>query len=251
MTAERKGPVRLDIEMTLRGLAVSRSRARDLIERGFVTVEGRVERRPSAPVRREQRVELSGEAPRFVSRGAEKLIAGLDHFGFEVEGRVVLDVGASTGGFVEVLLQRGARKVYAIDVGHGQLAPDLARDPRVVNLEGLDARALTRDLVPEPAQAITADVSFISAGKALPTALRLVATGAWLVLLVKPQFELSPQEIGKGGIVREEAARQSAVQSVREFVAATPGWQVEGVIPSPILGGSGNTEYLLGARYHA
>jgi 23S rRNA (cytidine1920-2'-O)/16S rRNA (cytidine1409-2'-O)-methyltransferase len=183
-----------------------------------------------------------------VSRGGAKLAAALDAFGFKPKGRIALDVGASTGGFTEVLLERGAAKVYAVDVGHGQLHTRLKADPRVVSMEECDARSLTRELIPEPVGAIVADVSFISLAKALPAPLELAAPGAWLVALVKPQFEAGRARIGKRGIVRDERARQAAVEEVRAWLAAQENWRVVGIVPSPIRGGSGNEEFLMGAR---
>jgi 23S rRNA (cytidine1920-2'-O)/16S rRNA (cytidine1409-2'-O)-methyltransferase len=187
---------------------------------------------------------------RAVSRGAVKLSAALEAFGFDPEGCVALDLGASTGGFTEVLLMRGAKKVYAVDVGHGQLHASLKGDPRVVSLEGCDARALTAATIDEPVDAIVADVSFISLTKALGPALALAAPGAFLVALVKPQFEAGRENVGKGGIVRDEAARRRAVAEVTAWLAAQRGWRVKGVIASPIKGGSGNEEFLLGALHH-
>ena len=182
-----------------------------------------------------------------MSRGGVKLAAALDHFAFAVEGVVALDVGASTGGFTQVLLKRGAARVYAVDVGHGQLHPSLAGDPRIISREGCDARGLDRALVAEPIGALVADVSFISLTKVLPAALDLTEPGAWLVALIKPQFEAGRTAVGKGGIVRDPAARERAVEAVSAWLAGQAGWRVLGVIPSPIVGGSGNTEFLLGA----
>ena len=159
-----------------------------------------------------------------------------------------MDIGASTGGFTEVLLERGAAKAYAVDVGRGQLHKRLAADARVVSLEATDARTLDSHLIPEQAGVIVADVSFISLTQALPAALRLAAPGAFLIALVKPQFEAGREAIGKGGIVRDAAARQTALARVRDFVAQQPGWNVIGEMPSPITGGSGNEEFLLAAR---
>jgi 23S rRNA (cytidine1920-2'-O)/16S rRNA (cytidine1409-2'-O)-methyltransferase len=237
---------RLDRALVQRGLVVSRARAQDLIRRGLVRVGDRIEARPGAIVRDATVIELTaGEV--FVSRGAHKLIAALDQFGFSPAGLVVLDVGASTGGFTQVLLRRGAARVYAVDVGRGQLHADLAGDPRLVSLEGLDARSLDATLLPEPIGALVADVSFISLTKALPAALALTTPGAWLVALVKPQFEAGRAAVGRGGIVRDPEQRRRAVDSVQGWLAAQPGWRVAGVIPSPITGGSGNVEFLLGA----
>ena len=238
---------RLDIHMVEQVLVASRARAQDLIRRGLVDVAGMVETRPAAPVPAGAAIVVRGDA-QHVSRGAIKLQAGLDRFGFSVAGVVALDVGASTGGFTEVLLARGAARVYAVDVGHGQLHARLAEDARVVALEGCDARHLDRTLIPEPIGAITADVSFISLTKTLPVPLALAAPGAWLIALIKPQFEAGRAAVGKGGIVRDAADRQRGVESVRDWIAAQPGWRVLGVIPSPIAGGSGNVEFLLGAR---
>jgi 23S rRNA (cytidine1920-2'-O)/16S rRNA (cytidine1409-2'-O)-methyltransferase len=238
---------RLDICLVDRGLAASRSRAQDLIRRGLVEVAGVVETKPGAGVAAGAAIRLSGAAAAHVSRGASKLIAALDHFRFPVAGVVALDIGASTGGFTEVLLARGATRVYAVDVGHGQLDSRLAADPRVVPLEGRDARRLDRAAVPEPIGALVADVSFISLTKVLPVPLSLSRPGAWLVALIKPQFEAGRAAVGKRGIVRDPAARQRAVEQVRGWVAEQPGWRVLAVIPSPIAGGSGNREFLLGA----
>jgi 23S rRNA (cytidine1920-2'-O)/16S rRNA (cytidine1409-2'-O)-methyltransferase len=240
---------RLDQLLTLRGLAATRSRARDLIKRGLVTVGGRVETRAGLDLPLDAAVAVTEEWSGYVSRGALKLIAALDAFGFKCEGRATLDIGASTGGFTQVLLMRGSRRVYAADVGSGQLHPSLAADPRVINLENTDARRLDRDAVPKPVEAITADVSFISLAKALPAALALAAPGAWAVALVKPQFEAGPEHVGKGGIVKSEEARAAALQSVIDFMSAQAGWRVEGAIPSPVAGQSGNLEYLIGARH--
>jgi len=238
---------RLDKAMVERGLVASRARARDLIRRGLVKVAGVTAAKPGANVAAEAAIVVAGEAADHVSRGAMKLAAALDHFPFKVEGVVALDVGASTGGFTEVLLGRGAARVYAVDVGRGQLHPRLAQDPRVVSLESCDARHLDRTLIPEPVDALVADVSFISLTKALPAALGLAAPGAWLVALIKPQFEAGRAAIGKGGIVRDRAARQRAVATVKAWVEGQAGWRTLGVIPSPIAGGSGNEEFLLGA----
>ena len=244
---ERRRAARLDLSLVARGLAPSRARARDLIRRGLVEVAGVVEMRPAVAVAGHADVRVLGAAAAEVSRGAAKLAAALDRFRFPVEGRIALDIGASTGGFTQVLLARGATRVYAVDVGHGQLAPRLASDPRVISLERCDARRLDRALVPEPVGAIVADVSFISLTKALPVPLALAGPGAWLVALIKPQFEAGRAAVGKGGVVRDPAAREQAVQTVRGWMAGQPGWHVADVMPSPIAGGSGNEEFLLGA----
>ncbi|MGF1619012.1 MAG: TlyA family RNA methyltransferase [Rhodomicrobiaceae bacterium] len=247
MSERRK--VRLDLLLTQRGLVPTRSRARDLIKRGVVMAAGRVETRAGAEFAEDAEIAVTEDWSGYVSRGSLKLAGALDHFGFECDGRIALDIGASTGGFTQVLLRRGARTVYAVDTGSGQLHADIAGDPRVVNLEKTDARALNVALVPEPPEAITADVSFISLTKALPAGLALAAPGAWAVALVKPQFEAGPDRVGKGGIVRDEAVRAEVLTTTRDFLNAQPGWSVVGEIPSPISGQSGNIEYLIGARY--
>lgn len=242
------GKERLDTRLVASGLVPTRSRARDLIQRGFVSVDGAVCEKPGREIDVTSRLTISDQAPEFVSRGAEKLVAALDHFRLPVEGRIALDIGASTGGFTQVLLQRGARKVFAVDVGTAQLHPSLLSDPRVVTIEQQDARTLTRDMIPDAAGVIVADVSFISLTKVLPPALRLSAPGCSLIALIKPQFEVGPSLVCKGGIVRDATARKAAIDAVAAFLAAQPGWRVLEPIVSPILGGSGNEEYLIGAR---
>jgi 23S rRNA (cytidine1920-2'-O)/16S rRNA (cytidine1409-2'-O)-methyltransferase len=183
----------------------------------------------------------------WVGRGALKLVHALDLWPVVVEGRVVLDVGASTGGFTEVCLSRGAARVYAVDVGRGQLHPKLAANPRVVSLEGADARDLTRALIPEPPDVLVTDVSFIALEKALPPALALAAPDADLIALVKPQFEVGRERVGKGGIVSDPAAQAAALEGVKAFLDRS-GWNVCASADSPITGGDGNREFLLWAR---
>jgi 23S rRNA (cytidine1920-2'-O)/16S rRNA (cytidine1409-2'-O)-methyltransferase len=238
---------RLDQRLVTEGLAPSRARAADLIRSGYVTVASETTTKPGALVADDAAIVVAAGGADHVSRGAVKLEAALRAFGLEPEGRVALDVGASTGGFTEVLLGEGAAKVYAVDVGRGQLHESLRGDPRVVSLEATDARALDATIVPEPVAAIVADVSFISLTQALPAALKRAAPGAWLVALVKPQFEAGRDAVGKGGIVRKAEERERAIVRVREFLE-NEGWTVLGVTPSPIEGGSGNKEFLIGAR---
>ncbi len=240
---------RLDEVLVVRGLAPSRSRARDAIDRGLVLVGSAVVTKAGALVDDGATIEIDAAAgTNYVSRGALKLVAALQAFGFDARGCVALDIGASTGGFTQVLLQRGARRVYAVDVGHGQLHPDVRAKAAVVSLEGTDARVLTRDQVPEPVGALVADVSFISLTKVLPAVCALAGPDAWLVALIKPQFEVGRAGVGKGGIVRDEALRQGAIENIRTFIEIDLEWSVLGVIPSPIEGGSGNIEYLIGAQ---
>lgn len=239
---------RLDSVLVERGLVRSRSSGRDLVRRGFVLVDGRVERKGSRSISPLQVISLREDTPKYVSRGAEKLLLGLAHFGFECEQRRIMDIGASTGGFTEVLLKHGAREVYAIDVGRGQLDTTLGDDSRVHNMEGLDARKIDGEDVGAPVDALVCDVSFISLTKALPVPLMLVARGGWAIALVKPQFEAGPELVGSDGIVRDAAVRERVVEDVRTWLNTQSGWQTTGVIASPIAGGSGNAEYLIGAR---
>ena len=237
---------RLDNALVERGLCASRSRARDAIRRGHVLLNDLVALKPSHPIREEDRLALDDPAASYVSRAALKLIAALDAFGFDPVGRTCIDLGASTGGFSQVLLERGAARIYAVDVGHGQLHQTVEENARLVALEGRNARTLTREDVPEAADAVVADLSFIPLRTALPAALALLARHAWLALLVKPQFEVGPAHVGKGGLVRDQAVAQASVAQVAEWLEAQ-GWRCEPPIPSPIPGGDGNTEYLLGA----
>lgn len=241
---------RLDVVMVARGLVATRSRARDVIERGLVVVGGRTATKAGQLVGDTDAILLDPVHRSYVSRGAEKLVAALDRFGFDPRQRTVLDIGASTGGFTEVVLERGAGRVYAIDVGNGQLNAALRDDPRVVTHEGLDARLLTAEHVPDGITGIVADVSFISLMKALPVPLGFAAAGCWFVALIKPQFEVGPAHVGKGGIVRNADARERAVADVTTWIAARPGWRVIGTCPSPIAGGDGNIETLIGAVFN-
>jgi 23S rRNA (cytidine1920-2'-O)/16S rRNA (cytidine1409-2'-O)-methyltransferase len=238
---------RLDQALVARGLVPTRARARDLILRGEVSVDGTAASKPAAMVSDDTRLDLLGGPSDYVSRGSLKLRAALAHFGFDAGGRVALDIGASTGGFTEVLLQAGARSVYAVENGQGQLHPRLASDPRVHSLERTDARRLDTSLIPEPVAAIVADVSFISLTKVLPAALGLAARGCWLVALVKPQFEGDPHTIPRDGIVKDAAVRTAAVERIARFIAGQTGWRVTGSLVSPIHGGDGNVECLIGA----
>lgn len=238
--------MRLDQTLVERKLVATRSRARDLILRGMVTIDGRVATKPAAVIAEGSTIRVDALAAGYVSRGAEKLVAGLERFGVAVEGCICLDVGSSTGGFTQVLLDRGAARVYAVDVGRAQLHDALRGDTRVVSLEETDARDLDSRLVPEPIDVVVTDLSFISLRKALGPALSLAAQGAWLIALVKPQFEAGREHIGKGGVVRDEAVRIGAVDDVAAWLGQI-GWHVRGHTVSPIKGGDGNEEYLIGA----
>lgn len=237
---------RADLVLVERGLSESRARARAAIEAGGVTVGGVEVRRASELI--DPAADITFR-PAFeeVSRAAGKLKAAPGFDGAPLEGAVVLDVGASTGGFTEVCLGRGARRVYAVDVGRDQLHPRLRVDPRVVSLEGLDARRLDSDLVPEPPDVVVCDASFISLSKVLPAALDLARPGAWLFALVKPQFEVGPERVGKGGVVRDAGAREAALAGACAYLEAS-GWNVTGHAPSPVTGADGNLEFLVSAR---
>lgn len=209
--------------------------------------DGRTVAKPSEKVAEDAVIEAEA-AHRWVGRGALKLERALDLWPVAVEGRVVLDVGASTGGFTEVCLDRGAARVFAVDVGTGQLHPTVAADPRVVNLEKTDARDLTPQLIAEAPSLIVCDASFISLLKVLPVALELAASGADLITLVKPQFEAEgPKAVGKKGVVKDPEAHAAAVTRVRDWLEAG-GWRVREVADSPITGGDGNVEFLLWAQ---
>ena len=240
------GRKRADVVLVERGLFDSRAKARAAIEAGGVVVGGRTLAKASELVDEAAAIEAVAAHP-YVGRGALKLSHALGLWPVLVEGRTVLDVGASTGGFTEVSLERGAARVYAVDVGRGQLHPKLAGDPRVVGLEGVDARNLTAAMIPVAPDLIVTDVSFIGLAKVLPAALRLATFGADLVALVKPQFEVGPDNVGKGGLVKEEAARAQALDDVVEFLRGS-GWIVRATADSPITGGDGNHEYLLWAQ---
>ena len=227
------------------GLFESRAKAREAIEAGLVTADGAVVSKPAALLRAEAVLEASPAYP-WVSRGGVKLAAALDRFGFDPGDRVCLDIGASTGGFSQVLLARGAAHVTAVDVGRTQLHASLAADPRLTALEGHDARALVGDDLPRAPSLLTFDVSFISLRLVLPHVLQLAAPLAELVALVKPQFEAGRMRVSKG-VVRDPALHQEVCTSISETVAAL-GWSVLGIMPSPIEGQDGNREFLLGAR---
>ena len=238
---------RLDQELEARGLLPSRARARDAILRGTVAVNGIVATRPSQQVGPADAIALDDPAAAYVSRAALKLLAGLDAGSIDPTGRICLDLGASTGGFTQVLLQRGAARVYAVDVGHDQLHQSLADDPRVVSLEGVNGRDLDRTLVPDPVGLIVSDVSFVSILKVIDPVLALAAPGAEAVILVKPQFEVGREHVGRGGIVTDQAAIAGAVARVVAHMAAA-GWSQLFELPSPIAGGDGNREIVAGFR---
>jgi len=237
---------RADLLLVARGLFESRAKARAAIEAGGVMADGALVTRASQVVAADAVIEAE-PAHRFVGRGALKLDHALDLWPVPVEGRVVLDVGASTGGFTQVCLERGAAKVFAVDVGRDQLHPSLAADARVVDLSGVDARSLTAEQLAPPPSLIVCDASFIGLLKVLERPLSLAAPGADLVALVKPQFEVGPERVGKGGQVRDEAMRLEALASVAAALAAL-GWPIQATNESPVRGGDGAVEYLLWAK---
>jgi 23S rRNA (cytidine1920-2'-O)/16S rRNA (cytidine1409-2'-O)-methyltransferase len=239
---------RADQLLVEQGLAESRAKAQALILAGLVNCAGRRIDKPGEQLGLHAQLAVTGRNHPWVSRGGLKLAHALDHFAISVDGRIALDIGASTGGFTDVLLSRGARRVYAVDVGYGQLAWKLRRDSRVVVHERVNARHLTREHISEPVDIITCDASFIGLATVLPAPLMLAGEGADLVALVKPQFEAGPDRVGKGGVVRDPDVHQEVCERIAAWVAAQPRWDVVGVVESPILGPEGNREFLLFAR---
>ncbi len=237
---------RLDKLLLDRGLVASRERARALIMTGSVLVRGQPQTKPGTLVDRSADITLREADHPYVSRGALKLIKGLDSFAIDPAGATALDVGASTGGFSDVLLRRGAARIYAIDVGYGQLAWSIRQDPRVVVLERHNVRSLDLAEVPEPCDLAVIDVSFISLTLVLPRVRELLRppSGKPIVALVKPQFEVGRELVGKGGVVRDAEARRGAVDKVRGWAAGN-GFEPGGDVESPITGPAGNVEYLL------
>ncbi len=239
---------RADQLLVERGLAETRAKAQALILAGLVSTAGRRVDKPGTALAEETPLAVAGPDHPWVSRGGVKLAAALDHFAISVAGMAALDIGASTGGFTDVLLARGAARVHAVDVGHGQLAWKLRQDPRVVVHEGVNARYLSRAEIPEPIDLITCDASFIGLATLLPAPLSLAADRAQLVALIKPQFEAGLKDVGKGGVVRDPAIHQAVCERVAAWVGTQPGWAVIGIAPSPIQGPAGNREFLIYAR---
>lgn len=239
---------RADQLLVERGLAESRARAQALILAGLVYAGDRRIDKAGDQIAAEAALMVKGRDHPWVSRGGVKLAHALDHFAIEISGRIALDIGASTGGFTDVLLDRDARRVYAVDVGHGQLAWKLRQDPRVVVHERLNARSLSREHVPEAVDIITCDASFIGLATVLPAPLALAAQRALLVALVKPQFEAGRDHVGKGGVVRDPAIHVAVCDRAAAWIAIQPGWAVKGIVESPILGPEGNREFFLYAR---
>ena len=234
---------RLDSELVARGIARSRERAKEMIRSGSITVNGKTAKKPSDEVAETDVIE-SAEEEVYVGRGALKLEKAAEEFGLEFYGKVCLDIGASTGGFTDLMLQRGAARVYAVDVGHGQLAPTIASDPRVVNMEGIDIREVTVDDIGGNADFISVDVSFISLTKILPKVYELLRDGAVAAVLIKPQFEAGRSDIGKRGVVKDRKVHIRVLSEIDAF-AQSIGFIAERYTYSPVRGGSGNIEYLV------
>jgi 23S rRNA (cytidine1920-2'-O)/16S rRNA (cytidine1409-2'-O)-methyltransferase len=243
---------RLDELLVERGLADTRGRAQALILAGKV-FDGKGQRldKPGLAVAADRAIELRGQDHPWVSRGGLKLVHGLDVFAVDVHGKICLDVGASTGGFTDVLLARGAAKVYAVDVGHGQLAWRLRQDARVIVLERTNARHLTRAQVSDPIDIVVCDASFIGLATVLPAPMTLAAPGAALIALIKPQFEVGRGRVGKGGIVRDPELHGEVCACIAAWLASQPGWTVVGMTESPIVGAEGNREFLICGRKDA
>ena len=239
---------RADVALVERGLVESRAKAQALILAGKV-FSGTVRiDKAGQPVADGVALEVKGQEHPWVSRGGMKLAKALEAFGLSPEGCVCLDIGASTGGFTDVLLTHGAMRVHAVDVGHGQLAWKIRSDPRVVVYERTNARHLTAEAIGEPAQVLVCDASFIGLRTVLPAPLALCAPGAWAVALIKPQFEAGPGEVGSKGVVRDPAVHERVCAEIREWWAGLPGWEVLGITESPITGPEGNREFLIAAR---
>jgi 23S rRNA (cytidine1920-2'-O)/16S rRNA (cytidine1409-2'-O)-methyltransferase len=240
---------RLDVALVERGLVESRAKAQALVLAGLVFSGTRRLDKAGELVGEGTALAIKGQEHPWVSRGGLKLVKGLDHFGIDPAGLTCLDVGASTGGFTDVLLTRGAARVYAVDVGHGQLAWKLRQDPRVTVLERTNARHLTAGEVPEPVGLVVCDASFIGLEILLPAPMALVAAGGHLVALIKPQFEVGKGRVGKGGVVRDPALHAEVCARLSDWLGGRPGWRVLGITPSPITGPEGNVEFLVAARY--
>ena len=239
---------RLDQHLVDREVVPSRARARDLIRSGHVLVDGKAETKPARSVEPGAHIELSPDANIYVSRAALKLVHALAVSGIDPAGRIALDIGASTGGFSQVLAERRASKVYAIDVGRDQLHETLRANPAIVSLEGRDARNLTADLFPERPDLLVCDASFISLEKVLPVPMELLAPHADLIALIKPQFEVGRDLLPRDGVVKSKADREAVRQRIIDWLNDQPGWQVHSTDLSPISGKSGNIEYLIWAR---
>lgn len=241
--------MRADLLLVERGLAPSRARAQALIMAGKVYSGTKRIDKPGQSLAEDAALTLKGEDHPWVSRGGLKLVHGLDHFGIDPKGCTALDIGASTGGFTDVLLSRDAAKVYAVDVGHGQFDWKLRNDARVILLERTNARYLSAEHIPEPVDLIVCDASFIGLETILPAPMALAAPGASLIALIKPQFEVGKGVVGKGGVVRDSALHEQVCERIAAWMGEQPGWSVVGITPSPITGPQGNVEFLICAQH--
>ena len=239
---------RADQLLVEQGLAESRAKAQALILAGLVSIAGRRVDKPGTSLAEDAELRLAGRDHPWVSRGGVKLAFALDHFTIDPAGVIALDIGASTGGFTDVLLAKAAARVHAVDVGRGQLAWKLRQDPRVVVHEAVNARYLSRAEIAEPIDLVTCDASFIGLATLLPAPLALAAESAALIALIKPQFEAGPGDVGKGGVVRDPAIHRAVCERVAAWLGAQPGWHVVGIADSPITGPAGNREFLIYAR---
>lgn len=239
---------RVDKLLVDRGLVETRAKAQALILAGLVYSDTKRIAKAGDQIQIDAPLSLKGQDHPWVSRGGLKLAKGIEHFALPVAGRIAADIGASTGGFTDVLLHHGAAKVYAVDVGHGQLAWKLRQDPRVVVLEKTNARHLTAAEIPDPLDIVVCDASFIGLETVLPAALALAKPGAWAVALIKPQFEVGPGQVGKGGVVRDPAQHAEVCARIETWFGNLPGWSVRGIVESPITGPEGNKEFLIAAE---
>jgi 23S rRNA (cytidine1920-2'-O)/16S rRNA (cytidine1409-2'-O)-methyltransferase len=243
-TVKKSAKIRLDRLLADRNIVESRERGQAIIAAGLVLVNEQKIDKAGTLVAEDAEIRILGEVLPYVSRGGLKLEKALTAFPVFVQDRICLDVGASTGGFTDCLLQHGAAKVYAVDVGYGQMAWKIRQDPRVIVIERVNARDMDQSLIPELVDLVVIDVSFISLQKVIPSVLKFMKSVSGLVALIKPQFEVGKEQVGKGGIVRNEAARNEAVERIAGFVGEQ-GFEVRGVIPSPITGQDGNVEFLI------
>ncbi|MCG8492902.1 MAG: TlyA family RNA methyltransferase [Sneathiellales bacterium] len=246
-----EGRNRLDLELVARKLVQSRAKAQALVQEGSVLVDGAIVTKTSTKVTGVSDIQVTNCGPNRVGRGAYKLLAALEYFKPDLKGATAADIGASTGGFSQILLEWGATKIYAVDVGHGQLHPSLKEDPRIFNMEGVNARYLNREQIPDLLNVVVTDASFISLKKLLPASLELCAPGAYLFALIKPQFEVGKGNLGKGGVIRDPDQAEQVRKDLEHWVANQPGWISLGTIDSPIKGSDGNHEYLIGAQKNA
>lgn len=240
--------LRLDQMLVERGLADSRAKAQAAIMAGLVFSGERRLDKPGVSLAADIPLEVRGKPHPWVSRGGVKLAHAIEHFSLDAKGRTAIDVGSSTGGFTDVLLHHGAAKVFAVDVGEGQLDWKLRNDPRVVVLEKTNARHLTAELIPDAISCVVCDASFIGLQTVLPAALSLAQPGSWAVALIKPQFEVGRERVGKGGVVRDPALHEEVCETIKTWWGGLPGWTVKGIEPSPILGPEGNREFLICAE---